>query len=578
MTFDCQGKRTRKGRTLQWRHEPLIANDPLSAWQGLLKARGLSEQDAFFTPALSDLPDPFLMQDMEKAAARVARAIENKEKVHVFGDFDCDGVSGTTVLVEALRSAGAEVSFSIPHRADDGHGIGVEAVQMAYDAGATLGLSVDTGTTCLDACDKATELGFDLIITDHHLPDKLLPNAYALLNPAREDCGFAERVLCGTGVAFFLLMATWKRLADKKQRPIYDLKQLLDRVAMATVADVMPLVGVNRVLVHFGLQQLRTSPSIGMSALLDIAKVNRKRISTDSIGFYLAPRINAAGRMRHGEEAMRLLCCKNAVEAEALAASLDVCNQERRKLEVETYKQALAKLELSNSENTGDKQNKNTHLAVYDEGWHAGVVGLVAGRLARQHGRPAAVGFVDSEQNIRVSLRGVKGFHIGQLLHACAHHLHGFGGHAGAGGGTVKASNWDAFVLDFTKAVNQQQADGLIQNHLLIDGVLNLPALHIGLASRLQRFEPIGQANPACLWVIHDVTVVDSKKLKGGVMRVRLTDGLHFINAVVFGAGALADDLQEGVCVSALGQLQSDDYRGGDAVQFVIEDVVLEAS
>jgi len=578
MTFDCQGKRTRKGRTLQWRHEALIANDPLSAWQGLLKARGLSEQDAFFTPALSDLPDPFLMQDMEKAAARVARAIENKEKVHVFGDFDCDGVSGTTVLVEALRSAGAEVSFSIPHRADDGHGIGVEAVQMAYDAGATLGLSVDTGTTCLDACDKATELGFDLIITDHHLPDKLLPNAYALLNPAREDCGFAERVLCGTGVAFFLLMATWKRLADKKQRPIYDLKQLLDRVAMATVADVMPLVGVNRVLVHFGLQQLRTSPSIGMSALLDVAKVNRKRISTDSIGFYLAPRINAAGRMRHGEEAMRLLCCQNAVEAEALAASLDVCNQERRKLEVETYKQALAKLELSNPENRGDKQNKNTHLAVYDESWHAGVVGLVAGRLARQHGRPAAVGFVDSEQNIRVSLRGVKGFHIGQLLHACAHHLHGFGGHAGAGGGTVKASNWDAFVLDFTKAVNQQQTDGLIQNHLLIDGVLNLPALHIGLASRLQRFEPIGQANPACLWVIHDVTVVDSKKLKGGVMRVRLTDGLHFINAVVFGAGALADDLQEGVCVSALGQLQSDDYRGGDAVQFVIEDVVLEAS
>jgi len=578
MSFDCQGKRTRKGRTLQWRHQTLIADNPLSAWQGLLKARELSEQDAFFAPALSDLPDPFLMQDMQKAALRLVAAIENREKVHVFGDFDCDGVSGTTVLVEALRSVGVDVSFSIPHRADDGHGIGVEPVRLAYEDGATLGLSVDTGTTCLDACDKATELGFDLMITDHHLPDKILPNAYALLNPAREDCGFAGRVLCGTGVAFFLLMATWKLLADKQQRPAYDLKQLLDRVAMATVADVMPLLGVNRVLVHFGLQQLRTAPSVGMSALLDIAKINRKRISTESIGFYLAPRVNAAGRMRHGEEAMRLLCCQDVNEAAALAASLDVCNQERRKIEVETYKEALGKLEGINKHTRDSNQEKNAYLTVYDNGWHAGVVGLVAGRLARQHGRPAAVGFVDNNQNIRVSLRGVKGFHIGQLLQTCAEHLQGFGGHAGAGGGTVKSGSWDAFVLDFTKAVNQQQIDGLIQNHLLIDGVLSLSALHIGLASRLQRFEPIGQANPACLWAIHDVTVVDTKKLKGGVMRVRLTDGMMFTNAVVFGAGVLADDLQEGVCISVLGQLQTDDYRGGDAVQFVIEDVVLETN
>jgi len=236
------------------------------------------------------------------------------------------------------------------------------------------------------------------------------------------------------------------------------------------------------------------------------------------------------------------------------------------------------KLEVINQHTRDSSQEKNAYLTVYDDGWHAGVVGLVAGRLARQHGRPAAVGFVDNNQNIRVSLRGVKGFHIGQLLQTCAQHLHGFGGHAGAGGGTVKSGSWDAFVLDFTKAVNQQQTDGLIQNHLLIDGVLSLPALHIGLASRLQRFEPIGQANPACLWAIHDVTVVDTKKLKGGVMRVRLTDGMIFTNAVVFGAGVLADDLQEGVCISVLGQLQTDDYRGGDAVQFVIEDVVLETN
>ncbi|MDX8386906.1 MAG: single-stranded-DNA-specific exonuclease RecJ [Ghiorsea sp.] len=575
MSMDIEGQKTRKGQTLAWRDKPLIADDPLTAWQGLLEARGLEESDAFFSPALSDLPDPFLMQDMDKAAHRLAAAVEANEHIHVFGDFDCDGVSGTTVLVDALRSTGINVTFSIPHRADDGHGIGEEPVRNAVQSGATLGLSVDTGTTCLDASDVAKALEFDLIITDHHLPDKVLPNAFALLNPAREDCGFAERVLCGTGVAFFLLMATWKMLAERQQRPAYDLKQLLDRVAMATVADVMVLKGVNRVLVHYGLVQLKTSPSVGMSALLDIAKVNRQRINTETIGFYLAPRINAAGRMRHGEEAMRLLCCKDPEEAASLAESLDVCNQERRKIETDTFKEALGKLQDINANTRSSSQEKNEILAVYDNHWHAGVVGLVAGRLARQHGRPAAVGFVDNDGNIRVSLRGQKGFHIGQLLHTCATHLSGFGGHAGAGGGTVKSSSWNAFVLDFTKAVQEQQQNGLIQNHLQVDGVLTSAALHIGLAARLKRFEPIGQGNPACLWVLNDVTIVDVKKLKGGVFRVRLTDSEGFTNAVVFGGSVLEPDLQKGMCVSLLGQLKTDDYRGGDAIQFVIEDVLL---
>lgn len=569
------GSQTRKGHTLAWRHNELLADNPLSAWQGLLEARNLHETDAFFTPALSDLPDPFLMQDMDKAAHRLATAVESKENIHIFGDFDCDGVSGTTILVSALQAAGAKVTFSIPHRADDGHGIGVEPVRQAFKAGATLGLSVDTGTTCLEASDEAVALGFDLIITDHHLPDEILPKAFALLNPAREDCGFAERVLCGTGVAFFLLMATWKILAERGQRPSYDLKQLLDRVAMATVADVMVLQGVNRVLVHFGLQQLKTSPSVGMSALLEIAKINRQRISTESIGFYLAPRVNAAGRMDNGEQAMRLLCSNDSVEASMLAQSLDTLNQERRKVEVDTFKEAVEKLKIINGDRGGVNQNCDETLAVYHQNWHAGVVGLVAGRLSRQHGRPAAVGFTDQAGNIRVSLRGQTGFHVGELLQACAGHLEGFGGHKGAGGGTVKLAHWDAFVSDFTNAVKHQQEVGNIQKHLHVDGRLNLTALHIGLATRLKRFEPIGQGNPACLWLLQGVTVVDMKKLKGGVLRLRLTDGESFANAVVFGGSILEADLQQGLIVSLIGQLQTDDFRGGDSVQFVVEDVVL---
>jgi len=566
MTFTLQGATTRKGHILDWRHQPLFADNPLSAWQALLEARGLHEQDKFFSPALSDLPNPFLMQDMEKAAARLADAVEQQEFIHVFGDFDCDGVSGTAILVEALKSTGAKLTYSIPHRADDGHGIGLDAVQKAHQAGVHLGLSVDTGTTCLSASLEAKRLGFDLIITDHHLPDDELPQAFALLNPARKDCGFAEGVLCGTGVAFFLLMATWKVLADRNQRPAYDLKQLLDRVAMATVADVMALRGVNRVLVHFGLKQLRSSPSVGMSALLDSAKVNRNRISVETIGFYLAPRINAAGRMAHGEDAMALLCSSDDEQAQTLASVLDVMNIERRKVETDTYKQACEKLDI---------KEQHQPLAVFDIAWHAGVVGLVAGRLARQHGRPAAVGFQEGSGLIRVSLRGVSGFHIGDLLQSCAEYLLGFGGHAGAGGGTIKEGAWLNFVTCFSQAIKEQQQNGAMQTRKLIDGVLNLSALHHGLASRLQRFEPIGQGNPGCLWVLHDVSIVDVKKLKGGVCRIQLSDGHQYLQAVLFKGGALLDDIQQGVCLSLLGQLKLDDYRGGDAVQFVIEDVVL---
>ncbi|MDX8404164.1 MAG: DHH family phosphoesterase, partial [Mariprofundaceae bacterium] len=339
-------EKTVKGRKLVWRREPLTASDPLGAWQGLLQVRGLHESDPFFSPKLSDLPDPEQMIDMAKAADRVTEAILNNEHIHVFGDFDADGVNGTAILTQALKAAGAKVTSSIPHRSDDGHGIGVEPVRKAAEAGAHLGISVDTGTTCFEACGEAVKLGFDLIVTDHHLPEQSegnekLPDAYALLNPAHQRCGFADRKLCGTGVAFFLLMSVWKRLREAGHNPEFDLRSLLDRVAIATVADVMELVGVNRVLVYHGLKQLNgansIAPSVGMQALKKIARVKRS-VSVETIGFYLAPRINAAGRMRHGEEAMRMLSTSDMDEAMALAKTLDETNKQRRLVEADVFK------------------------------------------------------------------------------------------------------------------------------------------------------------------------------------------------------------------------------------------------
>ncbi len=554
---------TLRGNRLIWRNAPLYASDPLTAWQGLLAARGLHESDAFFSPQLADLPDSDGMQDMARAAERLVQAISKRERMHVFGDFDCDGVSGTAILTEALRATGAAVSSSIPHRADDGHGIGVEAVREAYESGCTLGISVDTGTTCFAACSAAKEFGFDLIVTDHHLPDETLPEAYAVLNPAREDCGFAGRKLCGTGVGFFLLMSVWKRLKEKGSDPAFDLRQLMDRVAIATVADVMSLTGVNRILVYYGLRQMEVQPCPGVAALMKMGRV-KGPVTVQDIGFQLAPRINAAGRMQHGEQAMRLLSAADESEAGELAADLDECNRLRQQVERETLKKVEEYLAAQSDD----------VLAAYDPAWHAGVVGLVAGRLARKHGRPAAVGFVEPGGHVRVSLRGVPGFHVGEILQSCSEHLDHFGGHRGAGGGGLAAENWGGFKQAFASACEQSGADADDARTLEIDGVLTTAAIHSGLVERLNRFEPCGQGNPSCTWLLEGGSIVNRQELRGGAVRLRYAADGAYVDAIAFRAGAIESALQPGCEVSLVGRPQFDRFRGHGAVQFIVEDAL----
>ncbi len=554
---------TQRGRLLGWRNGPLSASDPLSTWQGLLAARGLSESDAFFSPKLADLPDPEGMQDMHKAADRLVQAVETRERMHIFGDFDCDGVSGTAILADALAGVGINVSSSIPHRADDGHGIGVDAMREAHASGCTLGISVDTGTTCFEACAAAKELSFDLIVTDHHLPEEKLPDAYAVLNPARTDCGFAGRRLCGTGVAFFLLMAVWKRLKGKGHAPDYDLRRLLDRVAIATVADVMPLAGVNRILVYYGLRQLESGPSPGAAALMQTGRV-KGSVTVQDISFQMAPRINAAGRMQHGDQAMRLLRAADAAEAVALAADLDECNRLRQQVERETMKKVEEYL-------AGEPDDI---LAAYDPSWHAGVVGLVAGRLARKHGRPAAVGFVEPGGNIRVSLRGAPGFHVGEILQSCSKRLDHFGGHRGAGGGSLAAENWNGFKRAFANACEQHGGDADDVRKMEIDGVLTTGAIHAGLVERLGRFEPCGQGNPGCMWLLQGGNIINRQELRAGAVRLRYGADGACIDAIAFRAAVIDPALHPGSAVSLVGRLQFDRFRGRGAVQFVVEDAL----
>lgn len=555
------GRLTLRGRRLKWRYKPFHANDPLSTWEGLLKARGIPEEQAFFSPRLANLPNPEGMQDMAKAADRLARAVIEGEHIHIFGDFDCDGVCGAAILVDLLAQAGVRVSASIPHRIHDGHGIDPDNIEKAYVEGVSLAISVDTGISEDAASKKALSLGLDLVITDHHLPAEHLPEAFAILDPARADCGFAGGILCGTGVAFFLLMATWRRLRESG-RTMPDLKQALDRVAIATIADVMSLTGVNRILVSHGLKQLNDQPSDGIAALLNKGR-SKGQITAQNIGFQIAPRLNAAGRMDHGKQAMQLLCCRDPDKAANLAAELDELNRQRQNVERKTF--AIVEERL--------KETGNDALVAFDSEWHAGVVGLVAGRLSRKHSRPAAVGFVEPDGCIRVSLRGGRGFHVGKLLDSCSAHLIGYGGHAGAGGGSMAAESWDGFVKAFSLAVQGQETSASSAEPLYVDGVIGTDAVHAGLIERLQWLQPFGQGHPEGLWCFESMKIVQRRDMRGGNIRLLLESETSRLNAVIFRAADIESSLTPGSAHSFLGYLRFDEYRGGSQIQFIIEDV-----
>jgi len=569
---------TARGQPLAWQHgRSFIAGlatqtmrEPMAAWQQLLRNRNLEDNPHWFAPQLAHLPDPLQMVDAEKAAQRLIAALDAKEKLHIFGDFDADGVNATTVLVEGLTAAGFKVSWEVPHRSQQGHGIAIDSVRRQAEAGCKLGISCDTGITCFASAAEATALGMDLIITDHHLPepcgDTLLPDAFAILNPARADCGFADRKLCGCGVAFYLLLALWKLLRADGRAPQYDLKQLLDRVAVATIADMMDLVGINRILVFHGLIRLQQQPCPGMAALLNISGWDgSKSMRVETVSFQIAPRINAAGRMQHGDLAVRLLLSNNAIEAAEMATEMDAFNKQRREVESAIHKQAASRLK------TGGV------LAAYDADWHPGVVGLVAGKLARKAHQPAAIGYIDHDEQIHLSLRGVTGFHIQQLLVSCRDLLDRFGGHAGAGGCALPRANWGKFLQHFSDAISQQlAASETTKPALTIDLALTIGASHVALADRIARFEPIGKGNPPCRLLLRECEIRSVREVRGGALSMWLASPEGMLSAIAFRPGPLVEMLTEGNRLALIGALTRNDWNGNEKAQFIVEDAWIE--
>jgi single-stranded-DNA-specific exonuclease len=450
----------------------------------LLVQRGIETFDQarqFFRPSLDDLHNPYLMKDMDKAVARIESAIINGENILVFGDYDVDGTTAVSLVSSYLKSYYPNVATYIPDRYDEGYGISFKGIDFADDNSFTLIIALDCGIKSIDHIAYANERNIDFIICDHHRPGNELPNAVAILDPKREDCSYPYDELCGCGIGFKLIQA----LGENRNQTIDNLLIYLDLVATAIAADIVPMTGENRILAKFGLEVINTNPRPGIKAL--VQNVKKKVLTITDVVFIIAPRINAAGRIKHGNEAVALLTEYDFDQAEKFASEIEQHNSDRKDLDKQITIEALDQIEIN------EETDKFTTV-VYNENWHKGVIGIVASRLIETYYRPTIV-FTKSGDKLAASARSVKEFDIYKALEASSVHLEQFGGHMYAAGMTLKEENYQKFKNAFEKVVSETIHPDLLTPEILIDAEINLTDINEKLVRLLNQFEPFGPQN-----------------------------------------------------------------------------------
>ena len=460
----------------------------------LLLQRGISsfeEARQFFRPSLNDLHDPYLMKDMDKAVARLEQAIANEENILVFGDYDVDGTTAVSLVSGYLKSFYPNVATYIPDRYDEGYGVSFKGIDFADDNGFSLIIALDCGIKSIDHVAYAKEKNIDFIIGDHHRPGEQLPDAVAILDPKRADCDYPYDELCGCGIGFKLIQA----LAANRDQTIDDLIPYLDLVATAIAADIVPMTGENRVLAYFGLQVINSDPRPGIKAMTH--QLKKKTLDITDVVFIIAPRINAAGRIKHGNHAVELLTEFDFEQAQQFASEIEAYNAERKDLDQQITKEALNQIEENG------EQNRFTSV-VFQETWHKGVIGIVASRLIETYYRPTLV-FTKSGDKYAASARSVKGFDVYNALEACAEHLEQFGGHMYAAGMTLKPENYTAFKEAFERVVQETIAPEWLEPEISIDAIVDFDEITPKFTRILKQFEPCGPQNMTPVFVSKNV-------------------------------------------------------------------------
>lgn len=540
-----------------------------------LRARGLSRPDqvrAFFRPRLDALEDPFTLRGMGEAVDRIWQAIAGREKIAVFADFDADGVSSAALLTAVLRRLGAEVAPFLPRRFPEGYGMTPAALDRCLaECAPALIVTADCGIAAVDEVRRATARGVDVVVTDHHEPGPRPPPARAVVNPRYDDRP-ATRHLAGVGVAFKLCHALVKRGRERGEArsETLDLREWLDRVALGTVADVVPLNGENRILVAAGLQRLRRNPSPGLKALMRCVGIESPP-GSHHLGFLLGPRVNAAGRMTSAEEALELLLCEDEARAMRLAAGLDVLNRRRRGVEKEILSQAEPML-------TGFDPLRHGALVVGGTDWHPGVVGIVAARLAERFNRPAAVVALEADGRGRGSIRSAAGVDVLRALHACGDCIGGGGGHPAAAGFSLRAGALDRLRESFAHACMRQIPNPRAKPDLWLDGELAPGEVTRELRDALEALEPCGEGNPVPRWACRGLRLGEPPRRMGGEgahLRLNLyapAGGASF-EAVGFHLGACAEFLRPSMDLAVAFELHLNRFRGRERLQLRLLDI-----
>ncbi|WP_158730211.1 MULTISPECIES: single-stranded-DNA-specific exonuclease RecJ [unclassified Flavobacterium] len=460
----------------------------------LLVQRGITtfeEARAFFRPSLDNLHDPFLMKDMDKAVSRIETAIENGENILVFGDYDVDGTTAVSLVSSYLKTYYPNVATYIPDRYDEGYGVSFKGIDFADDNEFTLIIALDCGIKSIDHVNYAKAKNIDFIICDHHRPGDSLPDAVAILDPKRDDCTYPYDELCGCGIGFKLIQA----LGSNREQSITDLIPYLDLVAAAIAADIVPMTGENRVLAYFGLQVINSDPRPGIKAI--IHQIKKQTLDITDVVFIIAPRINAAGRIKHGNHAVELLTEFDFEQAQQFASEIESYNVERKDLDKLITKEALQQIE-----NKGEQERFTS--VVFQEDWHKGVIGIVASRLIETYYRPTLV-FTKSGDKYAASARSVKGFDVYNALESCAEHLEQFGGHMYAAGMTLLPEKYQEFKDAFEKEVKNTIHPDLLTPEIAVDAEINFTDITPKLIRILKQFEPFGPQNMTPIFLTQNI-------------------------------------------------------------------------
>lgn len=533
----------------------------------LMNIRGLDDAAHLreFLGEGEPLSDPFLLKDMDKAAARITRAVDNMEKIAVYGDYDADGVTSTAMLYSYLETRGADVIFYIPQREGEGYGMNMGAVEYLKEQGVSLIVTVDNGISSVQEVARANELGIDVVVTDHHRPQEILPDAVAVVDAYRPDDTSPYKHFSGVGIAFKLLMALEDGAGDVEDL----LEAYSDLAAIGTIGDIVPLTGENRTLIRAGLERLSQSDRPGVQALLENAGVAGKALTSTNVAFTLVPRINATGRMGAPERAVRLLISGYEEEAEVLSEEICADNEERRRVEAEIAEAAFAAIEAKG-------YMKDRVVVVDGENWHHGVIGIVASRVTERCGKPCMI-ISRGETEAKGSGRSIEGFSLFEAICACGDLLIKFGGHPMAAGITLKPENIEAF----RKRINQYAAEHFPQmptQTVTLDCKLNPAALSVSMAQSLTQLEPFGNGNPQPVFGLFNMELSNVTPVGGGGhLRLTLEKNGAVITAMRFNTKPEELPYHIGDKIDLAVQLEAREFRGQPSLTVIVRDMKFAA-